>query len=198
MLTALESRILSFIRHYRLTHGHSPLLKEIGEAVGIVSKGTLHRYLRSLVSKGCLEAGQRGWRNAKPVDSEDHASALPLLGRIAAGRPIEAIAGQDQVNLQEMLGGPGRFVLQVKGDSMVEAGICDGDMVIIRQQDAAREGDIVVALIDNEETTLKRLHFEAGGKIVLIPENRALSALVYTPERVRIQGVLVGLARRYL
>jgi repressor LexA len=123
--------------------------------------------------------------------------ALPLAGRIAAGQPIEAIEGQEEISLADFFLGPGRFALRVTGDSMVEAGILDGDTVIIKACQTAEEEAIVVALIDGEEATLKRLKRERDGSITLLPENRALKPMHYPAERVAIQGVVVGQMRRY-
>ena len=195
MLTTLESRILDFVRAHLDRHGHGPTLVEIGAAVGVQSKGTVHRYVQSLTTKGYVER-QRGWRGIG-LATPPAADALPLLGRIAAGRPIEAIADQKNLDLNALFTGPQRFVLQVSGDSMIEAGILDGDLVVIEQRDAARDGEIVVALIDNEEVTLKRIKQHRNGQIELIPANHTLTALHYAAERVKIQGVLVGQMRTY-
>jgi len=122
--------------------------------------------------------------------------SMPLMGSIAAGQPIEAIPGQEVLNLGELLGS-GRYALQVKGDSMIDAGIWEGDTVIVEYREYAADGDIVVALIDNEETTLKRLKTRKDGKIALIAENPRMLPLVYTAERVKVQGVVVNLIRAY-
>lgn len=121
---------------------------------------------------------------------------LPLLGRIKAGSPIEAIPEQAEVNFSALLLGPGRFVLKVVGKTMIEAGILDGDLVVVRKTDTANNGDIVVALIDDGEVTLKRLR-KHGDRIELIPANKALLSLIYPTERVHIQGVVVGQLRLY-
>jgi len=113
-----------------------------------------------------------------------------------SGRPIEAIEDRDAIDLADWFTGPGRFALQVSGDSMIAAGIHDGDVVVVQQRETAADGDIVVALIDDEEATLKRFS-RHGGEIVLQPENPALQPMRYAPERVRIQGVVVGQLRRY-
>ena len=195
MLTTLESRILDFVRAHLDRHGRGPTLTEIGAAVGVQSKGTVHRYIQSLTDKGYVQR-QRGWRGIG-LATPPAADALPLLGRIAAGRPIEAIADQKNLDINALFTGPKRFVLQVSGDSMIEAGILDGDLVVIEQRDAARDGEIVVALIDNDEVTLKRIKQHRNGQVELIPANHTLTALRYAAERVQIQGVLVGQMRTY-
>ncbi len=198
MLTQLEQRILEFIRGYIAQHGQGPTLTEIGAAMEIKSKGTVHRYVQALTSKGALEHVERGWRGIRLAnESQLHSTTLPLAGRIAAGHPIEAIPGQDQLDLGELFVSDNRFALQVKGDSMIDIGILDGDWVIIEQCHTAHDGDIVVALIDEQDATLKRFKCLPDGQILLIPENTDLSPMQYAPERVRIQGVLMGQLRHY-
>jgi len=197
MLTRLEERVLQFITHCIAQTGHGPTLAEIGRALGIRSKGTVHRYVQSLADKGHLRRTGRGWRGIRLAGEYDRRlTILPLAGRIAAGRPIEAIPEQQEVNFSDLLLGPDRFVLRASGNSMVEAGILDGDLVIVRRTDTAENGDIVVALVDNDEATLKRLR-KHGGRIELIPANRHLASMIYPVDRVRIQGVVVGQVRLY-
>ena len=196
LLTPLEQKILSYLRGFFLRHGQAPTLLELGAAVGIRSKGTVHRYVQALVSKGHLHHTERGWRGIRPTDIAPSHTDLPLVGRIAAGRPIEAIPQRDEISLGDWFHDD-RFALEVKGDSMIEAGILDGDIVIIKRQVTAKDGDIVVALIDNEEATLKRFKRQNQQRIALIPENRNLSAMIFTAERVQIQGIVIGQLRRY-
>lgn len=197
MLTPLEHRILDFIRAFIVRHGYGPTLTEIGAAAGIGSKGTVHRYVQSLKDKGRLAHAERGWRGIRLADGLSAQSGiLPLVGRIAAGRPIEAIPGHDTLNLNEFLG-EDRYALEVRGESMIGIGILDGDLVIIKQQDTADNGDIVVALIDEEEATLKRYQSLGDGRIQLSAENPEIRPLIYAARRIRIQGVLVGQLRRY-
>jgi repressor LexA len=198
LLTELEKKILAYVRETLEAQGSSPTMTEIGEAMGIKSKGTVHRYVNSLIEKGFLEKSGSGWRNLALVDSEEGGlGTLPLAGKIAAGHPIEAIEGRDSIDVNEMLVKPGRFVLKVSGDSMVDAGILDGDWVVIESRSSARDGEIVVALVDNEEATLKRLRRGKDGMVELIPENSSMSPMVYEGERVQVQGVLVGVMRTY-
>lgn len=198
MLTRLEEKILQMITRYIAQHGHAPTLEEIGQQLNIRSRGTVHRYVESLVEKGHVYREGRSWRSLRL--SGEHSRrlhTLPLAGRIAAGTPIEAIPGVDEINVSELLcSGPDRFVLQVKGDSMIEAGILDGDYVVVRHAETAHDGDIVVALIDSEQATLKRFR-RNGRQVELIPENSELTPLVYPANRVQIQGVLVGQLRGY-
>ena len=196
-LTVLENSMLRFIRGYLVRHGQGPTLTEIGKALGISSKGTVHRYVQALVEKGYLLHTERGWRGIRLADRIPHTHAtLPLVGRIAAGRPIEAIPGRDELNLAEYSPDE-HFALEVQGDSMCEIGILDGDLVIIKSQAVAKDGDIVVALVDEQEATLKRFRKLSADKIKLVPENSQMQPMVYEASRVQIQGELVGQMRRY-
>ncbi|GBE44973.1 lexA repressor [bacterium BMS3Bbin11] len=197
MLTTQQKRVLDFIRAFIRRHGHSPSLREIGEGIDIQSRGAVHRHVQTLIERGVLKRTRSGWRTLELVETDETSPSLPLLGKIAAGRPIEAIPGHDEVNIAEMLLGEGRYVLQIEGDSMVEAGILDGDLVVIQHTDTANDGEIVVALIDDQEATLKRLFHLSGRRIKLVAENHKLSPLIYPADRVRIQGVLTGQLRSY-
>jgi len=199
MLSPREEDTYQFIRRYIRRHGHGPLLAEIAEGLGIRSRGVAHRYVQALAAAGrlILVAGRhRGIRLAGDTTTAE-AVSLPLLGRIAAGQPIEAIPDQAELNLTAFFTGPNRFVLKVQGDSMIEAGILDGDMVVVEQCNHADNNAIVVALIDNEEATLKRITHNPDGSITLHPANRHLSPMVYTADRIHIQGILVGQLRAY-
>ena len=197
MLSGLEEKVLQCITRYITLNGHAPTLVEIGEALDIKSKGTIHRYVDSLIEKGHLQRTGRSWRGIRLTgEQQKHLLILPFAGRIAAGKPIEAIPEQLEINFSDMLLGEDRYVLEVKGDSMIEAGILDRDLVIIRQTETANNGDIVVALIDNGETTLKKLR-KHGDRVELIPANQAMVPLIYPADRVHIQGVVVGQVRSY-
>ena len=197
MLTPSQHKTLTFIRQFSARHGYAPSLSEVAEGIGIRSKGVAHRYVQALARAGhlILHPGQQ--RGIELVEEAgDDALSLPLQGCIAAGRPIEAIPGQDRLDLAELLG-PDRYALRVKGDSMVEAGIQDGDTVIVEHRDSADDGAIVVALIDGEEVTLKRLRRRKDGSITLIAENPEMPPMQYAAERVAVQGVVVSLLRSY-
>ena len=196
ILTPLERKMLHYIQRHLNQHSQGPTLTEIGQALGIASKGTVHRYVQALVDKGYLLHTERGWRGIRLAKHSHSHATLPLVGRIAAGQPIEAIPGQDQLDLGDFIC-EDHYALQVKGDSMRDIGILDGDMVIIKRQPSARNGDIVVALIDGEEVTLKRLQRLGDEQILLIPENSTLQPMLYPASRIQIQGILVGQMRRY-
>lgn len=195
MLTRQQHTTLAFIKDYLFRQGHAPTLEEIGAAIGVRSKGAVHRLVGVLIDKGYLSRDSSGWRTLQLTERDN--GSLPLLGRIAAGQPIEAIPGEDTLNLSDFLLGPNRYALRVVGDSMIGAGILSGDTVVVEHRDSARDGEIVVALIDGQEATLKRLKRRRDGKVELIAENPAIAPMVYAAERVRLQGVVVGQLRSY-
>ncbi|MEW8319223.1 MAG: transcriptional repressor LexA [Candidatus Thiodiazotropha sp.] len=197
MLTPTQDRTLAFIRRYLKRRGYAPSLIEIAEGIGISSKGTAHRHVQALAEAGVIRLIADRKRGIELADEEALSkTSLPLLGRIAAGQPIEAIAGQERLELNDLFG-PDRYALQVKGDSMIDAGILDGDLAVIERCDTADDGAIVVALIDDQEATLKRLRRLKSGRIKLIAENPEIPPMIYAAKRVRIQGVLVCQLRRY-
>lgn len=198
-LTDQQRKVLDFIERYSAIHAVPPKLQEIADGIGIRSRGVAHRYVQALAEAGYVENLPGRHRGIRLLMSNPHRpeTTLPLLGRIAAGKPIEAIPGQDELDLTEFFG-HNHFAIQVKGDSMIEAGILDGDTVIIQFRETANDGDIVVALIDESETTLKRFQRSQRGRYIrLIPANSTMEPMVYEAERVRIQGVLIGQLRKY-
>ncbi len=201
MLTDRQRQTLNFIRSFIGENGYPPKLKEIGDHLGITSRGTVHRYIRALEDENLIRVTTGRSRGIAMVENDAVASidedSLPLAGTIAAGMPIEAIEDQETINLNEFFVRPGRFVLRVQGDSMIEDGIFDGDMVIMESCQTARDNEIVVALIDREEATLKRLKNNQDGSISLIPANQSMQAFRYSADRVSIQGRIVGQFRAY-
>lgn len=198
MLTDRQRQVYEFIRAYTARRGVAPKLREIGAHLGIASRGTVHRHLRALESEGLIAVEPeraRGIRLRRAPEARRH--ALPLLGRIAAGRPIEAVAGEEEIDLAAFFLGPDRFVLRVMGDSMVEDGILDGDMVVVEKRASAQNGEIVVALVDGTEATLKRFQRNRDGSVTLRPANSRLPPLRLAAERVQIQGVVIGQLRTY-
>ena len=201
MLTPSEKKTLRFIQKYCIEKGYSPTLTEIAKGIGIKSKGVVHRYIKTLESLNLISISSHRKRgiclNLEAYENQSVAPIIPLLGRIAAGQPIEAIEGREEINLADFIMNPDRFALQVSGDSMIEAGILDGDTVIVKHQNTAENGDIIVALIDGLEATLKRLKKLPDGMILLIPENKLMEGLIYEAKRIQIQGVVVGQLRSY-
>ena len=198
-LTDKQQLTLDFIQRYIAIHTVAPKLQEIAEGIGISSRGVAHRYVQALIDSGfiTMHSGKhRGIRLRRP-STHNIESVLPLLGKIAAGKPIEAIPGEDQIDLRDFFG-HNNFAVRVQGDSMIEAGIMDGDTIIIEFRETADDGDIVVALIDESETTLKRFKRSNKGRYIkLIPANKDMQEMVYEASRVRIQGVLIGQLRKY-
>ena len=198
MLTAGQHKTLKFIRKYIDRHSYSPTLSEIAVGRGLSSKGSMHRDVQALAAGGYLKLLPGRKRGIQLIDEPAQAVlTLPLLGRIAAGKPIEAIPDQDTVNLTDFVMGQNRYCLLVMGDSMIGIGILDGDTVIVEGRQTANDNDIVVALIDNEDATLKRFKNRGDGTIELIPENPDMPVMIYTADRVSIQGVVAGVLRTY-
>ncbi len=206
-LTPRQKEILDFIRDYRLQRGGvSPTQREIREKFGFSSFGTVQKHLKLLQEKGLLK---RDWNRRRGVEPDEIAVAalmpavlpsgvyeLPLAGAIAAGQPIESYDPGETVTVPEMLAGRGdHYVLKVRGDSMIEDGIHDGDFVIVMRRETARPGETVVALIRGE-ATLKRFYPE-GERVRLQPANASMEPIFAASGDVRVQGIVVGLMRRY-
>lgn len=201
MLTDRQQATYLFVRDYHRRHGRAPKLTEIATGIGIRSKGVAHRNLKAIAEEGLIEllpGRHRGIRLTKcSPDGTATQTTLPLLGKIAAGQPIEAIPDLDSFDLTTFFLRPNRFVLKIQGDSMIEAGILDGDMVIVEQRARVNNGDIVVALIDKDEATLKYLQQNSDATITLIPANRSMQPVIFSADRIQIQGVVVGQMRSY-
>ncbi|WP_120078647.1 transcriptional repressor LexA [Aurantiacibacter odishensis] len=222
MLTAKQHELLLFIHRRLEERGISPSFEEMKEALDLKSKSGVHRLISALEERGfirrlpnrarALEVVKMpenlGGRATDPVAKATTAPAsqpapandvieIPLHGRIAAGVPIEALEDHQTLPVPAALLGSGEhYALEVSGDSMVEAGIFDGDFALVKKADTARDGDIVVALVNDEEATLKYLYHD-GGKIRLDPANASYDPQVYEDRQVKVQGKLAGLLRRY-
>jgi repressor LexA len=217
MLTRKQSELLTYIQARLAESGVSPSFEEMKEALALKSKSGVHRLISALEERGFIrrlpnraralevlrmpeaQSGSPVQLKAPPasLQAANDVIDLPLHGRIAAGMPIEALEGQTSLPVPAALLGPGEhYALEVAGDSMVEEGILDGDYALIRKTDMARDGEIVVALIDDNEATLKTYRKE-GQMVRLDPANRRYDPQRYRPEQVRIQGRLAGLLRRY-
>ena len=206
-LTTRQQEIWQYLAEYVDAHGYPPTVREIGDAVGLASPSTVHAHLANLERAGLLKrdptkpraidlVGRR--REESPRRAADAAPTLPLLGRIAAGGPLLAAeAVEEEIAVPGPLGRDADFLLRVTGDSMIEAGILDGDIVVVRKQDDARAGEIVVALVGDDESadeaTVKTFHREKNGRVRLQPENAALEPLF--PEHVEILGKVTGVFR---
>jgi repressor LexA len=200
-LTRRQQEIHEYLREHLDDFPHPPTLDELCDALGLRSRGSLHKQIQALIEAGLIEPMNNLRRGIRLVAEEPTATtdtdALPLYGYIAAGRPIEAIRNPEHIDVPSQLRTSNPcYVLEVRGDSMIEEGILDGDWVVIEHREQARNGEIVVALVDGEEATLKRLEQRAD-EVVLHPANSELSAMHFSPGQVQIQGVLVGQMRRY-
>jgi len=222
MLTAKQKELLLYIHERIKETGVSPSFDEMKEALDLASKSGIHRLITALEERGFLRRlphraralevlkmpdsaapaappkGRGSFRPSVVADMRGGGGSVPILGQIAAGVPIAAIQNEiGRVDAPpDLLAGGDHFALEVKGDSMIGAGILDGDVVIIRRGDTAESGDIVVALVDEEEATLKRLR-KRGNSIALEAANPAYETRIFGPDRVQIQGKLVAMIRRY-
>lgn len=200
-LTRRQQEIYAYLRDHLDDFPHPPTLDELCEALGLSSRGSLHKQIQALIDAGLVEPMNNLRRGIRLIDEDAPGVAdddgLPLYGYIAAGQPIEAISNPETIDVPAQLRTTKRcYVLEVRGDSMIDEGILDGDWVVIEHRDQARDGEIVVALVDGEEATLKRLE-RSRGEVVLHPANERLEPMHFSAERVQIQGVLVGQMRRY-
>lgn len=197
-LTPKQLRLLTFIRDFSNARGYAPTMQELADEFD-VSKVTVFEHIAALQRKGFLKRSRHKARSLRLSDDidfpDERPTRMPLAGTIAAGLPIEAIEEKEVLDLEEAFVSPfGNFVLRVRGDSMLGDQICDGDYVIVERRNTARDGEMVVALIDEEEATLKRLYRTAKG-VRLEASNPAYEPIF--AENVRIQGVVVGMLRRY-
>ena len=196
-LTRRQQEIYAYLLENRDYFDHPPSHDELCRVLGLSSRGSLHKHIQALIQPGLVEPMDRSQRGIRLVAQAQEEDGIPFLGTIAAGCPIEAVAQAETMRVpDQLLGSRPCFVLQVSGDSMIEAGILDGDYVVIEQRDSADNGEIVVALVANEEVTLKRIE-QKPGQVILHPENAGMKPMTYLPDEVTIQGVLKGLLRRY-
>lgn len=197
-LTRRQHEIVEFIRAHTAERGFAPSLVEIGRHLGLKSPSTVHKHVQRLIARGALTMSPHRARSCEPaLRAAPEASVVQLLGVVSAGVPIEASEHAEEVTVpNSLLRRPERsFALRVRGDSMVEDGIFDGDVVIVEAGVEARDGDTVVALVRGSEVTLKRLRRRAG-MVELLPANARLRPLVLAPDDVAVQGVVRGLLRR--
>ncbi len=193
MATDFQSNLYEYLASYIKDSGSSPSYAEIIAAMRISpnSKSLITRSLRALNKEGKILLEKDGRRLLISLSSKH----LPLLGRISAGLPIEAISDEQSIDVNELFYGRHHFALLVKGNSMIEDGIFDGDMIVCKQTNTASEGDVIVALIDGYSTTLKRISYKVKNMITLVPSNHELKPKAYTPERIQVQGIYIGLIR---
>jgi len=197
-ITKRQREIYDFIARFVAEHGYSPSFEEIGEGTGLSSLATVHKHVTNLEKKGLLK---RDYNRSRSIDvlpprgalkksmevAASTAMELPLMGRIAAGRPVEALQNPETISLADFTRSKDVFVLQVKGDSMQDEAILDGDYILVEKTSAVRNGEIVVALVDGMESTLKRI-FKEGDKVRLQPSNAAMQPVIVSPPRCRYRG----------
>lgn len=204
-ITKRQREVYDFIHDFVQQHGYSPSFEEIGAGLGLSSLATVHKHVSNLERKGLLKRDYnrsrsidvlpaRGLFRKQPKPAPDF--SLPLLGRIAAGQPIEAVQQGETISLGDITRSKDVFVLQVKGQSMKDEHIVDGDYVLVEKADTARDGEIVVALVDGSDATLKRLYRE-GPKIRLQPSNSEMNPIIVLAKSVQVQGRVIGVLRKY-
>jgi repressor LexA len=198
-LTKRQREILDYLQEFIQRHGYAPSLEEIGRRFALSSLATVHKHLTNLEEKGVI---RRSWNRSRSVElvsapAGQRALELPLLGYVAAGAPIEAVASAETIAVPEDLAGQrDTYVLRVKGDSMIDEQIRDGDYVVVEDRRTADNGEMVIALIGGTDVTLKKLYREHG-RVRLQPANPLVQPLVLDPAHVQIQGVVVGMMRKY-
>ncbi|MFP3948820.1 MAG: transcriptional repressor LexA [Gemmatimonadota bacterium] len=200
-LTKRQKEILDHIESFLEEHGYAPSFEEIAEAFGYSSLATVHEHLSNLERKGYIRKAYNESRSIEvvPRSNPGDGSALPLLGNVAAGVPIEAVQQEETVAVPPDMVRSGRnhYVLRVQGDSMIDEQIRDGDYIVVNSQPVAENGEMVVALVDGESATVKKLYREPGNRIRLQPANPAVDPIVVEANRVDVQGIVVGVVRKY-
>jgi len=198
-LTKRQREILDYLQDFIQQHGYAPSLEEIGRRFGLSSLATVHKHLTNLQEKGFIK---RAWNRSRsvemiPTNAGGRAVELPLLGYVAAGTPIEAVATSETIAVPEdLVGRRDTYVLRVRGNSMIDEQICDGDFVIVEDRKTAQNGETVVALVGGSDVTLKKLYRE-NGRVRLQPANPTVQPIVVEADQVQVQGVVVGVMRKY-
>jgi len=207
-ITKRQREIYDFIARFVAEHGYSPSFEEIGEGTDLSSLATVHKHITNLEKKGLLK---RDYNRSRSIDvlpprgalkksmqvAAGVSAELPLLGRIAAGRPVEALQNPETISFADFTRSSKEvFVLQVKGDSMQDEAILDGDYILVEKTGVVRNGEIAVALVDGMESTLKRIYKE-GDKVLLQPSNAAMQPVIVSAAAVQVQGRVIGVLRKY-
>lgn len=207
-LTRRQKELMDFLSGFIEGKGYSPSYEEIAAGLGLASLATVHKHIQALEAKHyirhnynhsrSLEVGER-FLTEESARRPQPASELtvPLMGRIAAGLPVEAIANSETLHFNDFVGQEGTFALEVRGESMIEDHICSGDFVLVEKTDSVRNGEIVVALVDGTEATLKRYYHEPDGRVRLQPANSAMQPIYVNPESLQIQGRVLAIMRKY-
>ena len=205
-LTKRQKEVLDYLVGFLNKNGYSPSFEEIANSLKLTSLATVHKHLSTLEKKGFIRRGYNQSRSIevmqlpKPIREqvlERHVVELPLAGRIAAGRPLEAVEEHETISLADFARGQNTFVLQVLGESMRDDHILYGDFIVVEQTQVANPGEIVVALVGEDQATVKRFYREPGGKVRLQPANSQMSPIILQATDVKIQGRVVGVLRKY-
>lgn len=206
-LTRRQKEVMDFLSGFIEKHGYSPSYEEIASGLELASLATVHKHIQALEAKQylrrtynhsrSLEIAERYFAEEKARRPQATEAVVPLLGRIAAGSPVEAIPDAESLHFSDFVGNDSTFALAVRGESMIEDHICDGDFVLVEKTDSVRNGDIVVALLDGSEATLKRYYLEPDGRVRLQPANSAMTPIFVQPEALQIQGRALAVMRKY-
>jgi repressor LexA len=206
-LTRRQKEVMDFLSSFIGKRGYSPSYEEIASGLGLASLATVHKHIQALEAKQylrrnynhsrSLEVGERYFAEEKARQPQISESVVPLLGRIAAGSPVEAIPNHEALHFSDFVGSQDTFALEVRGESMIEDHICSGDFVLAERTDSVRNGDIVVALVDGTEATLKRYYAEPDGRVRLQPANATMAPIFVHPESLQIQGRVLAVMRKY-
>jgi repressor LexA len=205
-LTPRQKQLLDYLIEFIGSNGYNPSYEEIATGLNLASLATVHKHISALERKKYIRRGHNQSRSVEisPEYLKEHrqshtpaAAEIPLLGRIAAGSPVEAIHGSERLCFADFTGKSDTFALQVRGDSMIDDHICNGDYVLIERATDARDGDIVVALVDGTDATLKRIYKEPNGKVRLQPANSAMQPILVDRTAVEVQGRLLAVLRKF-
>jgi repressor LexA len=203
-LTRRQKDVVEFIAKFVNEKGYSPSYDEIARGLNLASLATVHKHINALETKNYLK---RGFNQSRSLDvapkylqeqrRQRGPFEVPLMGRIAAGSPVEAIETRATLSFSDFARSADTFALEVRGDSMIEDHICDGDMILVEKATDARDGEIVVALVNGSDATLKRIYRESNGMIRLQPANSAMNPIIVHPQNLQIQGKLLAVLRKY-
>jgi repressor LexA len=205
-LTRRQKQVVDFIAGFMEANGYSPSYEEVARGLNLASLATVHKHISTLTDKNYLKRGFNQSRSLElgPKYLQEHrrqreaaALEIPLAGRIAAGLPVESVEQRATLSFADFVGHPGTFALEVRGDSMIDDHICDGDMILLERTAEVRDGDIVVALVGGTETTLKRFYREPGDRVRLQPANAMLQPIVVPASEIQVQGRLLAVLRKY-
>jgi repressor LexA len=206
-LTPRQKEVLDFLVHFTEKNGYSPSYEEIGHGLRLNSLATIHKHVTALAEKGYLKRRYNESRSIEVSETyklqeaerirQNPANEVPLLGRIAAGAPVESVPGNETLNFGDFTSSPDTYALQVRGESMIDDHILNGDYVLIERAPTVRDGEIVVALVDGMETTLKRFYREPDDKARLQPANSSMQPIILPLDRLQIQGRVLAVLRKY-